>query len=130
MFTKKNTPEPGSLNRTHPHESSAPTGIKETSKQASSAVLTPEPLKKNTTRLTIKMDCGFGNELYIRGDGAGLNWTKGAKLKNIDSTTWIWETDRPFTHCYVKILINDDHYENGENHLIKHGAHVTYTPAF
>jgi hypothetical protein len=87
-----------------------------------------KPLAK--TRVTIKYDAGFPNQLYIRGKGANLSWDKGQPLKNIKPDEWIWETDTHFTHCEFKILINDRVYENGENHLLNAGSSLVYTPHF
>jgi hypothetical protein len=86
--------------------------------------------KENKTRLTIKCDTGFSNQLYIRGKGANLNWNKGQPLKNIKADEWTWETDEHFTNCEFKILMNDNQYETGDNHSIQCGAHLLYSPRF
>lgn len=82
------------------------------------------------TRVTIKFDVGFPNQLYIRGKGANLSWDKGQPLLNIKADEWLWETEAPFTQCEFKILINDRVYENGENHQIHSGSSIVYTPHF
>ena len=82
------------------------------------------------TRITIHFDVGFPNALYLRGEGADLSWDKGLLLKNVKADEWIWETNKPFTTCQFKILINDCEYEIGENHLLTCGASVHYTPKF
>jgi hypothetical protein len=115
------------------HQNAEPLGGKENQAQKVSHPLSPSQSttqKRSATSVTIKVDCGFGNELYIRGDGAGLSWSRGVKLRNIDANTWVWESDRPFTQSYFKVLINDEAYENGENHFIKHGSQIVYTPSF
>jgi hypothetical protein len=82
------------------------------------------------TRITVKYDAGYPNQLYIRGKGANLNWDKGLPLKNTKPDEWVWETDAQFTHCEFKILINDHIYENGDNHLLNAGSTLLYTPHF
>lgn len=82
------------------------------------------------TRVTIKFDAGYPNQLYIRGKGANLSWDKGQPLKNTKTDEWVWETDAHFTHCEFKILINDRVYENGDNHLLNAGSTLLYTPHF
>lgn len=82
------------------------------------------------TRITIKYDSGFPNQIFIRGKGANLSWEKGLPLKNVKSDEWVWETDAPFTQCEFKVLINDRIYENGDNHLLNAGATLLYTPHF
>jgi hypothetical protein len=82
------------------------------------------------TRIIIKYDVGFNNLITIRGKGAGLNWDRGLSLKNIDADEWVWETDAPFTASEFKVLINDAHYELGENHILRCGSSIQYTPKF
>jgi hypothetical protein len=91
-----------------------------------------ESYHKNTskTRITIKYDVGYPNQLFIRGKGANLNWDKGQLLKNIKRDEWVWETDAHFTNCEFKILINDRVYENGDNHHLNAGSTLVYTPHF
>ena len=82
------------------------------------------------TRITVKYDIGFSNQLYIRGKGGSLSWDKGQPFKNVKADEWVWETDAPFTQCEFKVLINDRIYENGDNHVLNHGAALLYTPYF
>lgn len=82
------------------------------------------------TRITIRYDVGFSNALYLRGNGAHLSWDKGVLLKNLGSDIWFWETSLPFTSCEFKVLINDQEYEIGDNHILSCGATVQYTPMF
>lgn len=88
--------------------------------------------KKNhsQSRIVVKSDVGFGNQLYIRGKGAKLSWDKGLPLKNIKNDEWVWETEEPFTICEFKILINDSYFEAGDNHLLDCGATLQYAPTF
>ena len=95
--------------------------------------LNPKPVvynKKKNTKITAKFDAGFPNNLFIRGRGGDLSWDKGILLQNIKSDEWIWETDRPFTTCEFKILMNDEVYEVGENHVVQCGEQLFYTPRF
>lgn len=93
---------------------------------------TPASSKKKQTKtsVVIQYDIGFSNHFSIRGEGAGLSWEKGVPLTNIKSNEWIWETDLPFETCHFKVLINDQAYEQGENHQIKEGDTLSYTPLF
>jgi|GEM_PF-4792718 len=85
---------------------------------------------RQKTKITIKYNAGFSNELFIRGKGAGLNWEKGQKLINVCADEWIWETDQRFSKCEFKILLNDATYEKDENHLLNEGACMQFTPNF
>ena len=106
------------------HDSTALSVCQETS------CCTNDHFASHKTRVVIKYDVGFNNHLTIRGKGANLNWDKGLPLKNIKRDEWVWETDIPFTQCEFKILLNDAAYETGENHRLKAGSSITYTPHF
>lgn len=86
--------------------------------------------KKGKTRVTVKYDVGFHNTLYIRGQGANLNWERGIQMKNVKADEWVWESDNNFSQCEFKVLINDRVYENGPNHKIQNGNSIQYTPRF
>lgn len=87
-------------------------------------------LKSKLTRVTVRYDVGFSNHLYIRGQGAGLSWERGVLLRNKGPDEWVWETDVQFGECEFKVLINDHHYESGENHHLHSGSSIQYTPKF
>jgi hypothetical protein len=82
------------------------------------------------TRITAKIDVGFGNALYIRGKGANLSWDKGLEMKNVKPDEWVWECNDSSFSGEFKVLINDAQYEMGDNHRIKQGAHFQYSPQF
>ncbi len=103
----------------------------------------PTPSRKSTTktttsaggttdktRITVHFDAGFPNELFIRGHGANLSWDKGIRLKNVKHDEWVWETSRSFKQGEFKILINDTHFEIGDNHVVKSGTQIALTPNF
>ena len=82
------------------------------------------------TKICIKYDVGFSNDLYVRGEGAGLNWDKGIPCKNIGPDEWVWETSKKFITCKFKVLINDKEYEQGKDHILHVGSIMEYTPKF
>lgn len=88
------------------------------------------PSGSQKTRITVKYDVGFNNSLFLRGEGPGLAWNKGIKLKNTKADEWVWETNQTFQGGEFKILINDTLFEQGENHKLMPGANVVYTPSF
>jgi hypothetical protein len=86
--------------------------------------------KKSGARIVVRYDVGYDNYLYIRGNGPGLSWERGVKLKNVGPDEWVWETDLPTNNCEFKILINDKQYETGDNHKLHNGVAFQYTPRF
>ena len=87
-------------------------------------------IKKDKTRILVRYNVGYDNHLFIRGSAGGLNWERGVMLKNIGPDEWVWESTAPFQDCEFKVLINDRQFESGENHHIRDGAAVQYTPNF
>ena len=88
--------------------------------------------KKITTKTTIaaRVDVGFGNNLYIRGEGAGLSWDVGILMKNLSPYEWAWETrssDKPIEY---KLLINDELWANGENQFAQPYETAITAPTF
>lgn len=137
MLTKKETAKEPSKNEVKAPKSpkSAPAPYPSSSDTccsapAHTAFSAPEKKTGQKTRVIVKFDTGFSNQLHIRGKGANLSWDKGIPLKNVKADEWVWETDVPFTTCEFKVLINDKHYETGENHPLHAGANVLYTPRF
>jgi hypothetical protein len=87
--------------------------------------------RQKVTKIVVKCNCGFPNNLFIRGEGiAGLTWERGMPMKNVKADEWLWETDKPFTKGQFKVLINDKVYEQGNNHMLSQGQDIAFTPKF
>ncbi len=115
VFTKKN--EPSNKGQDYSIASHYPTNDQKKT-----------PFK--TTRIIIHCNCGFKNNIFIRGQGAGLSWEKGIMLKNLGPDLWQWETDKAINFLEFKVLINDTHYELGENHVLTKEGTAEFTPRF
>lgn len=83
----------------------------------------------SVTTIDVKADVGFGNALYLRGEGAGLSWEHGVPLACVDSATWRWsgEVKAPVT---FKLLINDQTWSTGNDLTVAPGQKIEITPAF
>jgi len=81
------------------------------------------------TRVIAKVDVGFGNSLFIRGDGAELSWEKGILMENIGSDEWLWST-KITGDLVVKFLINDEIWCQGDDLTLASGTTSASTPAF
>jgi hypothetical protein len=76
-----------------------------------------------------KIDVGFGNNLFVRGQGAGLSWERGVQLENVDSKTWrlaVAASDK----LQFKLLLNDSVWAKGEDVVAAPGKTVKVVPAF
>ena len=76
-----------------------------------------------------KIDIGFGNNLFVRGQGAGLSWERGTPLENVDSKTWRLTVPAK-DKVQFKLLINDTVWAQGEDVVAAPGKKVEVTPAF
>ena len=82
------------------------------------------------TVITAALDIGFGNTLYIRGDGPGLSWEKGVPLNCVSAERWtltLGETARPVA---FKFLLNDVTWSEGEDYVAAPGASIVLKPVF
>ena len=109
------------------------TVAKKATKKATKSIATkPRAKQKIATKTTIaaRVDVGFGNNLYIRGEGAGLSWDVGILMRNLSPYEWAWETksnDKPIEY---KLLINDEIWANGENQFAQSDETSITAPTF
>jgi hypothetical protein len=90
-----------------------------------------KPVIADTSPITIeaRIDVGFGNRLFLRGQGEGLSWDRGTPLECVDSQTWrliVPSKDK----LQFKLLINDSVWAKGEDVVATPGKRVELVPAF
>ncbi len=95
----------------------------------------PAPAKKpaaQPTRTTIvaNIDVGFGNALYIRGEGPGLSWEKGLVMDCVSDAQWIVTISDAVGPIVFKFLRNDVTWCVGIDYTVEPGASITLEPAF
>ncbi len=100
-------------------------------KTAVKAAPVQAPIVAATSPITIeaKIDVGFGNRLFLRGQGEGLSWDHGTPLECVDSQTWrliVPSKDK----LQFKLLINDSVWAKGEDVVATPGKRVELVPAF
>ena len=111
-----------------------------TSRKAASTACTTEvrpttrkrlTVKKETvTEIAVKVDIGFGNTLFIRGEGEGLNWDKGQPLICVDGSLWTWSRCPGKEPVTFKLLVNDQLWSRGENFQVQAGHQIEVVPDF
>jgi len=87
----------------------------------------PKPV---STTISAKIDVGYGNTLFIRGEGAGLSWERGIAMECVKDDLWrivLAESARAYT---FKLLINDATWSAGPDFTAACGTSVTLTPEF
>jgi membrane protein involved in colicin uptake len=86
--------------------------------------------KAVVTTVIAKIDAGFGNELVLRGSGAGLSWDSGAPMENSGADEWVWTSKAVTSELEFKVLLNDEVWSTGPNGIVFPGATVVFEPAF
>jgi hypothetical protein len=101
------------------------------SPEAKPAETTTGSARSSAKPITIeaKIDVGFGNKLYLRGEGLGLSWSQGIPLTCVDGKTWKW-TGETKEQLKFKLLLNDQVWSQGENLVAAPGQKLEISPAF
>lgn len=82
-----------------------------------------------TTTIEARIDVGFGNNLFVRGQGAGLSWELGTPLKCLDGRTWQWSA-KANSKLTFKLLLNDAVWAKGDDVVVPPGRKIAIVPAF
>ncbi|WP_309396819.1 hypothetical protein [Cerasicoccus maritimus] len=91
---------------------------------AKSAASTP-PL----TTIVADLDVGWGNVIYLRGEGGPLGWTKGIAMDCADGK-WTWSTTDAAEGLEFKFVLNDKTWAKGENMTVAAGSTAVLRPVF
>jgi hypothetical protein len=102
----------------------APAGKKKT--------VAPAPAPAPVVAVVIaRIDIGFGNALYLRGEGPGLSWDRGVQLDCLGDDHWritLPVADQPIP---FKFLVNDLVWSSGpDNFVVEAGDELTLVPVF
>lgn len=98
-------------------------------KAAPVAPKTPIITAASPITIEAKIDVGFGNKLFVRGQGAGLSWDHGIPLECVDSQTWRLTVPAQ-DKLQFKLLLNDSVWAQGEDLIAAPGKKVEVVPAF
>jgi len=88
-----------------------------------------EPAELLTT-IEAKLDVGYGNSLFVRGEGDGLRWDKGTPLDCRNASTWLWSTQAAKEKIVFKLLLNDQVWAKGEDLVVEAGKKIEVVPSF
>ena len=86
--------------------------------------------KRSKTVIEAKIDIGFGNLLYIRGDAPGLSWRRGVPMDCKGTDSWSVSMSDTNSAFEYKVLINDIHWAVGGNNIAQPGVTSTTEPSF
>jgi len=82
------------------------------------------------TIISAKVDLGFGNHLYLRGEGPGLSWDKGQAMDCSSNLLWSTNLTGATAPVVFKVLVNDLTWSTGKDYVVEPGQSVTITPTF
>ena len=82
------------------------------------------------TSIIARVDVGFGNSLYVRGEGAGLSCDKGVQLDNVSPYEWVFSSTQAKGDLTFKFLINDEVWAEGEDLTVAKGGTSISSPVF
>lgn len=132
--TSKSTKSPAPAKKSAPVSKKIPAARAPAEKIARSAPPTspvkPVAATRLITTITALIDVGYGNTLYIRGEGPGLSWEQGVPLEIAAADRWkivLPESVRPVV---FKFLLNDVSWCAGEDYSVAPGTSITVTPTF
>lgn len=127
--TKKSVAKKVATTKTKKVAKKTTTAKKTTAKKATTK---KKAVRKTISKTTIaaRVDVGFGNNLYIRGEGAGLSWDVGILMKNLSPYEWVWESKTASSPLEYKFIINDEVWANGGNLFAKPGETSISAPSF
>jgi hypothetical protein len=82
------------------------------------------------TLVSARVDVGFGNLLYIRGEGAGLSWNKGLPMACVADDRWTITLPESARPVVFKFLVNDEVWCSGDDYSTPSGGSVVFSPTF
>lgn len=97
---------------------------------ATEPVIKQVPAPSVVTTINARIDIGFGNALYIRGEGPGLNWDEGVVMECVTDDHWKLELTESARPVFFKLLINDLNWSTGTDFTVAPGDAVTVKPVF
>jgi len=82
------------------------------------------------TFITAKIDIGFGNHLYLRGEGPGLSWDHGLAMDCVGNALWTSAVKNANSPVVFKVLVNDLTWSEGPDFTVQPGQSLTIVPTF
>jgi hypothetical protein len=82
------------------------------------------------TFISARADIGFGNHLYVRGEGPGLSWDHGIAMDCVAADLWSSTVKGATGPVTFKVLVNDISWSTGNDYVVEPGQSVTIVPTF
>jgi hypothetical protein len=82
------------------------------------------------TTITAEIDIGFGNTLWLRGDGPGLSWETGVVMDCVADDKWSITLADAGAPVVFKFLVNDLSWSAGDDYVVSPGGSISVKPTF
>lgn len=86
--------------------------------------------KPVVTTITARVNVGFGNALYLRGEGAGLSWNRGVQMTCMGANEWLITIPESARPVVFKFLVNDLTWNAGPDYSVIPGTSTVLSPTF
>lgn len=96
----------------------------------SAAPATKKTSEPPATFISAQIDIGFGNHLYIRGEGPGLSWDHGVAMDCTGAGLWTSSIKNAAAPVIFKVLVNDLSWSAGPDYIAKPGKSLMVRPTF
>lgn len=104
--------------------------VEAAAKPVSKAPAKKPALKTTSTTITANIDVGFGNAIYVRGDGPGLSWDKGLVMDCAADDKWTITISDAVAPIVFKLLLNDLTWCVGNDYTVEPGGSIAVEPTF
>ena len=104
--------------------------VKPAAKKKAAPAVTRVATTPVVTTITAQIDVGFGNAVYIRGDGPGLSWDKGVLMDCVTDHEWQFVAGESARPLVFKFLVNDLSWSAGQDYTASPGSKLTLRPTF
>lgn len=88
------------------------------------------PAPVTVTRITARVDVGFGRRVTVRGDRAPLSWELGQPLVSLAADRWAFASTEIDGRFRFKLLRDDVDWQSGDDLVADAGDSVEVTPEF
>lgn len=86
--------------------------------------------KASLITISAKKNIGYGNTLFLRGEGQGLSWDKGVGMTCVADDEWTLTVAKSAQPRVFKFLINDETWCTGEDYSLRSSQSGTFAPTF
>lgn len=87
-----------------------------------------KPAGPQPTVIQANIDVGFGNSLYVRGEGPGLSWDRGVMMDCVKDDLWEHTIEAAAKPIVFKFLTNDETWCTGDDYVVEPGNKITLIP--